>query len=233
MVGALSGRVGRIGRRATAGARGTEAATAAVAAAPPQAAPAAGPARSRPGRVVTVPRWLATAVVAAALVATVAAVLFGVSWAGLNGQQADQAAVERVARSTVMNLTNLSPKTLDQYIAQLEAGATGQFLQQLKQEFNSGLRAQLLQAQAQAQGQIRNLYVQSLHGDRATVFAVADMTYVNRKDTAPVSDRVLFELDLVKTGAGWQVDAVTNPIASPGSFGIPQQPSTTSTTAGR
>ena len=151
-------------------------------------------------------RWLApVAVVLLAL-----AVVFAVLWNNDESTLGSQAQVRSVARSVVLNLTNLTPNSLDTRINDMESAATGQFATQLKQFFGGTIRQQLQQNQAQSQGQVRSLGIDTLSGSKASVLAVVDQTYANRTSAAPSTDMLYLQLDLTHTGSGWKVADVTN-----------------------
>jgi hypothetical protein len=87
--------------------------------------------------------------------------------------------------------------------------ATGQFAGQAVKFFNSAIRGELQRALAQSQGQVRDLYVQSLSGGHASLFAVVDQVYVNSKVSAPQSDVLRLVLDLSQTSSGFKVSNVS------------------------
>ncbi len=160
-------------------------------------------------------RWLAVATVALAVLTAVFAVL----WNNDSSTLGNQAQAERVARSVVLNLTNLTPTTLDARINDMEAASTGSFATQLKQFFGGTIRQQLESNQAESQGQIRTLGIGSVAGGKATVVAIVDQTYANRKAAAPSTDVLYLQLDLTHTGSGWKVADVTN-LSPSGTGGI-------------
>lgn len=160
------------------------------------------------------PRWMALV----AAVAVVVAIVFALMWNSASSTLGAQTQAEGVARSVVLNLTNLTPTTLDARITDMEAASTGSFATQLKQFFGGTIRQQLQANQAQSQGQIRTLGIGSLSGGKATVFAVVDQTYANRKAAAPSTDVLYLQLGLVSTGSGWKVADVTNLSPSGGSI---------------
>ena len=173
----------------------------------------------RPGTVAS--RW-AVALAALALAATGAAVTFGLKWSQLSDTAAQQVTVRRVTSTFLTQLTTFKPTTVDADFQALLTFATGDFAKQANQFFGSNIRLQLEQAQAESEGQIRNLYVQSMSAGKAEVYAVVDQTYTNntiaRAGGQPVADVLRVVLDLVNTSGNWKISAVSV-LQAPGSSG--------------
>jgi Mce-associated membrane protein len=167
-------------------------------------------------------------VVALAIVAVLGVagtVTFWQKWSGLNGRQQASAQASQSARTFLVALTNFDAKSVDRDFSQITAMATGPFARQANQFFNSSIRQQLENALASSRGQVRSLYVQSVGGGQATVYAVVDQLYVNRTLSAPQSDVLRVVVQLSETGGTWKIadvtvlegPALTSP--SPGSTG--------------
>ena len=173
----------------------------------------------RPGAVSR--RW-ALALAALALAATGAAVTFGLKWSQLSQSATQQVTVRRVASTFLTQLTTFKPTTVDADFQALLTFATGDFAKQANQFFGSNIRQQLEQAQAESEGQIRNLYVQSLSAGKAEVYAVVDQTYTNntiaKAGSQPVADVLRVVLDLVNTSGNWKISAVSV-LQAPGASG--------------
>jgi hypothetical protein len=164
----------------------------------------------RPG---TVPTRIAVVLALVALVALVAAVTFGLKWSALRAQAAQSATVQKVATTFLNDLTNFKPTTVDADFGALLSFASGDFAKQANQFFGSDIRQKLEQAQAQSEGQVRNLYVQSLRGDNAQVYAVVDQTYVNssisKSGGQPVPDVLRVVLSLSDVSGNWKISEVS------------------------
>jgi uncharacterized membrane protein affecting hemolysin expression len=172
--------------------------------------PAASPGRWAGRRRVPLSVAVALAVVAVAALA--AAVGFGVAWSGLQQQQQAANQVRTVSRAFVLDLTNLTPQTVDQRVSDLLDASTGAFASQAKAFFDSGnppVRQALVAAKAVEEGQIRSLDVEAVNGSTASVFAVVDVSYQSAKITSVQSDVLRLSLDLVDTAHGWKVSDVT------------------------
>jgi len=161
----------------------------------------------------TVPRWVAVALGMLGLPSTVAAVVFGMAWSGAQDQATRTATVTKVATTFLDDLTNFKPTSTDADFTALLSFATGDFAKQANQFFGTAVRQQLEQAQAQSEGQVRSVYVQSFHGNSAEVYAVVDQTYVNATITKsggqPVPDVLRVVLDLTDVAGTRKVSEVS------------------------
>ncbi|HVX23232.1 MAG TPA: hypothetical protein VHB02_17965 [Acidimicrobiales bacterium] len=134
---------------------------------------------------------------------------FGVAWAGQRGQAGGEAQAKASARTFLVALTNFDAKTVDADFSAITHMATGSFAGQADKFFNSSIRQQLEDALASSRGQIRDLYVQTYDGARASVYAVVDQLYANNKLSSPQSDVLRIVVDLAQVGGAWKVANVT------------------------
>jgi hypothetical protein len=175
---------------------------------------------------VLLPRGAAIVLGALAIVGVVAAIVFGFAWANLNGQNAQREVVKQDTVTFLKDLTNFKPATVDADFAALQnwAASGSQFEKQAAQTFNSNIRQELLQAKASSLGEIRNIYVESVSGSSAEVYAVVDQSYQNSKITTPDTDVLRVTVDLTDTAQGWRVSTVTveNPSSSPSTPTAPE-----------
>lgn len=178
-------------------------------------------------------RSVAIVLAVTTVVFAVAAVGFAVAWSNLNGQQQSASQVRAVSRAFVLDLTNLTPGTVDARITDLLDASTGTFARQAKSFFDSGnppVRQALVTAKAVEQGQIKSLQVEAVNGSTASALAVVDLAYKSAKITSLQSDVLRLNLDLVDTGSGWKVDNVTVLNGSTG--GVLAPPSSSSSGGG-
>lgn len=146
-----------------------------------------------------------------AVVGAVSGIGFGLAWANLNSQNQTRQAVKNAATTFLLDLTNFKPKTVDTDFAALQnwASSGSQFAKQAAQTFNSGIRQDLIQAQATSQGEIRDIYVENLSGSGAEVYGVVDQSYQNAKMTSPDTDTLRVDVELSDSSNGWRVNTVT------------------------
>ncbi|MHB8246938.1 MAG: hypothetical protein ACYDGN_16630 [Acidimicrobiales bacterium] len=158
-------------------------------------------------------RWRAAAREAPALVAVAAlgivgTVGFGLAWASENGSSSAAPAVMTSARNLVIALTNFDPGTVRADFGQIQSDATGTFAKQAKRFFGTTIRKELALANAASRGTIDDLYIQSINGNHATVFAVVSQKYLNKNATAPVNDTLRLVMGLTDVNGTWKTSSV-------------------------
>lgn len=163
------------------------------------------------------PRWLVPVLMVVTAVSIVLTIAFAMAWSNLDAQQNTRATVRRVASDFLLALTNFRPTTVDSDFRTISTYATGDFAKQSNQFFGSNIRQELETAQASSEGQLRYIYIQSLEGNKASVYAEVDQTYANAKVTTPVADVLQVALAMVDTQSGWKISEVSvlQPPASP------------------
>jgi hypothetical protein len=164
-----------------------------------------------------------------AVLGIVGTAVFGHAWASLNGQQSQAAQVRSVTNDFLLALTNFDAKNVDADFNKIQQYATGSFASQSNQFFGSTIRSQLEAALASSRGQIRSQFVQSISGNKASVYSVVDQTYINNKMTSPSADELQIQTDLTMTGSGWKVSNVTV-LNNSGASGTGSSSSSTPTT---
>lgn len=156
-----------------------------------------------------VPVWVTVVLSLVTLAAVIVALSFAAAWSSLNSQNVQRSQVKATATTFLYDLFNLSPKNIDTRFNAIESMATGNFAKQANQFFGSNIRQALEQAQAQSQGQIRYVYVQSIDGNQATVYALVDQTYLNNKLPAPQPDVMDMTVGLTQVGGTWKIATAT------------------------
>jgi Mce-associated membrane protein len=169
------------------------------------------------------PVMLALAVLA--LAGLFGTVFFWSRYHTLADRNSQQKAVVKTSTDFLVALFNFQASTVDADFARVESFATGDFRSQLAQFLSTDIRKALAEKQAVSRGQIRALYVQSLAGNEAVVYADVDQTIANLSFRAPEQDEVRLVLNLSKTSAGWRISDVTVEQAPP----IPTAQTTTTT----
>ena len=155
--------------------------------------------------------------------------VFWAKWHGLSARNHQQGAVTTTSTEFLKALTNFDAATIDADFNRVESYAVGHFKGQADQFFSSDVRKALAKVQAVSRGQIRDLYVESLKGGQATVYASVDQTIANINFKAPEQDQLRIVLNLTKQPQGWRISDVTvlqapavpTPGATPGQTPIP------------
>src|SRR5437773_4339702 len=147
-----------------------------------------------------------------------AAVLCFVLWrqaAGQGGVDAERVDVEKTATDLLTALTNFKGATIDQDVGEIRRFAVGDFAGQVNQFFGRSARAALRKAKAESVGHVRSVFVESIAGDQAEVFAVVSETITNASTTAPKAQTLRIDLGMIDTSSGWKVSRV-DILQSPG-----------------
>jgi hypothetical protein len=143
---------------------------------------------------------------------------FGLAWGLSNRSDTPTAAVTTSARNLVLALTNFDPGTIRADFNQIQSDATGQFASQARRFFGASIRHELTAAGAASRGTVDDLYVQSVNGNHATVFAVVSQRYLNKDATSPVNDTLRIVMGMTLVNETWKTSSVQvlqQPIAAP------------------
>lgn len=142
-------------------------------------------------------------------VAAAAAVTFALLWAfDVGGAGARQAEVRDTARQFLKALTNFSADTIDQDVEEIRAFGVGQFAGEVEETFSPERLAAIRENQVVSTGRVESVFVQTLEGNTASVFAVVNETIINASLTAPRADVLRVELVMIETPDGWKVNSV-------------------------
>lgn len=145
---------------------------------------------------------------AVAVLGVLGTIGFGLAWGLSDTGPSTNAAVTDSARNLVLALTNFDPGTVSADFSRVQSEATGAFAKQARRVFGSSIRRELETAHAASRGKIEDLYIQSVSGSRASVFAVVQQTYLNTKTSVPVRDTLRMVLGLTDTSSGWLTSSV-------------------------
>lgn len=133
---------------------------------------------------------------------------FGLAWGLSDTGPSTNAAVSDSARNLVLALTNFDPGTISADFSRVQSQATGSFAKQAKRVFGSSIRKELSSAHAASRGTVEDLYIQSVNGSHASVFAVVSQRYLNTKTTTPVRDTLRMVIGLTEVGGNWKISSV-------------------------
>jgi hypothetical protein len=161
-----------------------------------------------PRRRATKARMLRALPWAVAAVAVAAAVTFAILWVGARGSGERQEEVAESARGFLRALTNFGATSIEQDVEDIRSYAVGQFAEEVEATFSEGRIDEIRQSEAVSTGRVQDVFVQSLKGTTASVFAVVRQTIVNRSLPAPRVDVLRVELGMIETAEDWRVSSV-------------------------
>jgi hypothetical protein len=149
------------------------------------------------------------------LVVIGAAVLFFVLWrqavADRNAAQRadrDRAEVASTATDFLNALTNFKGTTIEQDVARIKGFAVDGFASQVDQFFGPAAVSALRKAHAESVGRVQRVFIESLSGDEADVFAVVDETITNSSTSSPKAQTLRIEMGMIHAASGWKVNRV-------------------------
>jgi len=154
-------------------------------------------------------------------------VVFFILWRGAVSDRDQARQVEReravvadTATTFLDALTNFKGSTISEDVDRIRSFAVGDFADQVDRFFSAKAMDALRKARAESVGQVQAVFVESLSGDTASVFAVVQETITNASTTAPKPQTLRIELQMIKTGDGWKVNRV-DILQTPGGVAIP------------
>ena len=156
------------------------------------------------GRLRGLLPWLLVVALAGALA------WVGPQWWELRGAEAERLEVATVAREVVTRLTTWDASDgLEDTIADLRAVGTGSFADEVDPFFAGPQGEALVAAGASSASVVRDLFVQAIDGDDATVFVTLDQSVqtANPPESSLIPRRAI--VDLVRVDGTWLAADVT------------------------
>ena len=116
--------------------------------------------------------------------------------------------VEAVAGRFLIALTNFSASTIDRDVSEIRSFAVGRFAEEIETTFSAD-RIEAIRANGSiSTGRIRDLFVQEVGEDTASVFGVVSETVMNAASPAPSTSTLRVEMGLIETSDAWKVERV-------------------------
>lgn len=124
------------------------------------------------------------------------------------GQRADdRTAAAAVARAEVVDLTTLSPSTLDAQLKRLQSRLTGSFAQQF-QAFYSTFASVVREQKVTSRGAVQSVGLSSLTARRAVALVAARAVITSTAQKGDVRRAYRFEVTLNKRGDDWLISGM-------------------------
>ncbi|WP_370326176.1 hypothetical protein [Euzebya sp.] len=131
------------------------------------------------------------------------AVFMYVSTSDVRSAEATRDAVQEAAEVVALRVTTFDGATIDEWVADTQELATGDYAEEVVQLFDDELRTALAENQLQSVGEITSSFVQDVEGDTATAFLVVRQTYTSVAQPQPVSDELRMEVELARVDGEW------------------------------
>lgn len=179
---------------------------------PPPGASAAAPTPPRRGRhglprrrarrtiypwVILLSGWLVAAGV------MVLALVFVALGGPLQAEAREREAVRVTASALAQHLTTFEGAAIDDWLAATQAQATPAYAAEVEELFDAELRATLRGSDTRAEGELVDVFVQSIGEEQASAFAVVHQTVVNDRLDEPVEETLRMEISLRQGERGW------------------------------
>jgi Mce-associated membrane protein len=165
---------------------------------------------------------------AVAVLAIAGMVFFGLRWKELHDAEVERHDVQKTASQFINALFEWDGATIQEDFDRILAFATGGFEDQAQATFGDDqTRQDLRESQAAERVEDVDIFVQSIHGNSATVFAVVDVTARNVDFPDLRSDTVRVKIGMKHEGGEWKVDEVD--LLDGLNLGLPTDPTVDST----
>ncbi|MGI9017944.1 MAG: hypothetical protein ACR2HR_12715 [Euzebya sp.] len=128
--------------------------------------------------------------------------------AQLQEAEATRQEVQQVANEVALQVTTFTGATIDQWVTDTMAMATGDYATQVATLFDSEIRQGLAANDVTSSGAITSSFVQDVSGDDATVFAVLRQTYNSINQQRDISDDLRMEIRLRRQDGRWLASEV-------------------------
>jgi hypothetical protein len=149
------------------------------------------------------------------LVVIGAAVLFFILWRQALADrdealraEGDRAEVVSTATTFLNALTNFTGATIERDVTRIKGFAVDGFADQVDQFFGQTAITSLRRAKAESVGRVQRVFIQSLRGEEADVFAVVNETITNQSTTTPKAQILRIDMGMIDTASGWKVNRV-------------------------
>lgn len=159
---------------------------------------------------------------AVAVLALLAAVVFGVQWQSLAAEAEAREEAREAAEIMAAQVTTFEGATIDEFVEQLRGLATGEYAAQVTELFNAEFREALRENEVQSVGEVARSFVQDLDGDEAEVFVLVRQTSLNAALEAPVEDELRMDLTLEREDGRWLIADVA--VLGPAPAGVAPAP---------
>ena len=132
---------------------------------------------------------------------------------------------------TALRVTTFEGATIDQWVADTQSLATGDYADEVATLFDTDIRQGLAENQVESVGEITRSFVQEIDGDNATVFAVVRQTFTSLNQQQPISDELRMEIELDLVDGRWLASDVAvlgpstvSPVPEGGAGGVELEP---------
>lgn len=147
--------------------------------------------------------------------ALVAAVTFAVLWQQERTRASQEDELRAQATEFINDLTSISAATAEADAQAIKEWAVGDFADEAEVFYGEEAIDAVVDAEASTEGDIQELFVQSLSDGEGSVFAVINFTVTNAGTDEPKTDTVRMTIEMIESEGRWRVNSV-RVLESPG-----------------
>jgi Mce-associated membrane protein len=156
------------------------------------------------------------------VLALIAAATFGSLWQEARSKADAEDELRAQATEFIDDLTSISAETAEADAEAIKEWAVGDFGNEAEVFYGPKAIDAVVEAEATTEGDIQELFVQSLADGEGSVFAVVDYTVTNAGTDEPKTDTVRLSVEMIDSEAGLKVNRVRifeSPGTPPAGFG--------------
>ena len=142
------------------------------------------------------------------VLALIAASTFGYLWQEVRSESNSEDELRAQATEFIGDLMSISAETAEADAAAIKQWAVGDFADEADVFYGQEAIDAVVDAEATTDGEIQELFIQSLAEGEGSVFAVIDYTVTNAAADEPKTDTVRLSIDMIESEAGWKVNRV-------------------------
>ena len=142
------------------------------------------------------------------VLALVAAATFGTLWQESRSEENAEDELRAQATEFIDDLTSISAETAEADAEAIREWAVGDFGDEAEVFYGQEAIDAVVEAEATTEGEIEELFVQSLADGEGSVFAVVNYTVTNAGTEEPKTDTVRLSIEMIESEAGWKVNSV-------------------------
>lgn len=140
--------------------------------------------------------------------ALIAAATFGSLWQEASSKEDAEDELRAQATEFIQDLTSVSADTAEADAEAIKEWAVGDFGDEAEVFYGQEAIDAVVEAEATTEGDIEELFVQSLSDGEGSVFAVVNYTVTNAGTDEPKTDTIRLSIEMIESEGGWKVNSV-------------------------
>ena len=142
------------------------------------------------------------------VLALTTAAAFGSLWQQARSEADAEDELRAEARAFIGDLMSISAETAEADAAAIKDWAVGDFADEAEVFYGQEAIDAVVELKATTEGEVREIFIQSLEDGEGSVFAVVDHTVTNANTDEPKTDTVRMSIEMIDSEDGWKVNRV-------------------------